>query len=296
VTYPVADRDDAWSLGIHSVNGLPDDAVRACMDVWRWSLLHSAFHTPFTVRTARWVSKLRWLDQAGGSASGAVTNASNLWFIASTYAAREKHVEAVDDKKGMRSPIIDIDLVLSETERKLAKDLGLLDEWGAADDTVDLMEEFMGIAPEVVAHAKEMEETLKQVDAMPSEQAEFFKAFTAAMDLQGMLDTFGEEGTTERKEGEALIKMVTGAVYRDPRWPALEENDGAMFALRDVLTDLRNAQSRDNEKAERGEERDQLSTWDARAQIDEVLDGYQAFTIDMLLEHIRSYKSAGETD
>lgn len=55
-----------------------------------------------------------------------------------------------------------------------------------------------------------------------------------------------------------------------------------MYALIDVWTDMRNAQVRDNEKAERGEERDQLSTWDARAAIEEALDTYQGFTLTMV--------------
>jgi len=55
---------------------------------------------------------------------------------------------------------------------------------------------------------------------------------------------------------------------------------------------MRNAKYRDNQKAAQGKEQDQLSTWDYRAAIDEVLDGYQSFTMEMLIDFFRSQASA----
>ena len=291
VKYPVADQDEAWSLGVHSANGLPDDAAGACLQVWKWSLLHADFRTPFTVRVARWVSKLRWVEQAGGSTSGAVTDVAKLWLAASFYAGREKHVEAVDDKKGMRSPILDIEIMFNEIELKLAKDLGLLDKWGAKDDAVDFLSELRDVAPEVVETIDEEAKALEAMGDLPGDVAEFIHQLAEVLQKvnAAVLDTFGAEGDSQREKAKGLIAIVTGAVHRDPRWEAIVENGGSIYALNDVLVDMRNAQYRDNEKAAQGEERDQLANWDARASVDEVLNGYQAFTIDLLKEKAREH-------
>jgi hypothetical protein len=291
ITYPIADKDDVWSLGIHSVNGLSDDSVGACMQVWKCSLLGFNYRTPFTVRTARWVSKLRWVEQAGGSVSGAVTDVAKLWLVASLYAGREKHVGAVDDKKGMRSPILDIEIMFNEIELKLAKDLGLLDEWGARDDAVDILSELRDVAPEVVETIDEEAKALEAMGDLPGDVVEFIHQLAEVLQKvnAAVLDTFGAEGDSQREIAKGLIAIVTGAVHRDPRWEAIVENGGSIYALNDVLVGMRNAQYRDNEKAAQGEERDQLANWDARASVDEVLNGYQAFTIDLLKEKAREH-------
>jgi hypothetical protein len=291
ITYPVADKDNVWSLGIHSVNGLPDDSVGACMQVWKRSLLGLNSRTPFSVKTARWVSKLRWVEQAGGSVSGAVTDVEKLWLTASLYAGREKHVEAVDDKKGMRSPILDIEIMFDETELKITKDLGLLDEWATRDDTVDILSELRNLAPEAVGTIDEEAKALEAMGDLPEDAVEFIHQLAEILRKvnAAVLDTFGAEGDSQREKAKGLIAIVTGAIYLDPRWEAIVENGGSFYVLNDVLIDMRNAQDRDNEKAAQGEERDQLANWNARASVDDILNGYQSFTIELLKEKAREH-------
>ena len=146
--------DAPWSLGVHSANGLPDGATRACVEVWRWTELnprilyarHAVFLAPFSIRQARWVSMLRWVEKAGGSDSGAVTDVEKLWIAAYRYAVQERHIEAVDDGmwpypttwRGMHSPILDLQLMFSEVK---LFDLKLFDELTAHDDSQGLISE-----------------------------------------------------------------------------------------------------------------------------------------------------------
>ena len=112
------------------------------MEVWSWTTTHPSADT-LSIRTARWVSKLRWVPNAGGSPHGEVKDAEKLYQFASLYSGRERQVELINDKKGMRSGVLDAHLMLEAPIQRFAKRIGLLEN----DDGIDHGEDFYKVAP-----------------------------------------------------------------------------------------------------------------------------------------------------
>ena len=139
-----SDMELPWSLGLHNA-GIPDEATGAVLEVWRWTITDSAAR-PLSIRTARWVSKLRWVREAGGNPLGEVVNLEKLYNWALFYSGREWRVETVNDRKGMRSGVLDGRLMLQpigESVVRLAQKLGFLGD----DKGIDHNVEFTAIDP-----------------------------------------------------------------------------------------------------------------------------------------------------
>lgn len=122
----ISDLDSQWSLGKSDEYHIPDEATGAILEVWAWSIKDVAAEL-MSIRVARWVSKLRWVPNAGGSPHGKVTNPAALYRAASMYAGRERMVELIKDKKGMRSGVLDAALMLDARLAKFARSLGILE-------------------------------------------------------------------------------------------------------------------------------------------------------------------------
>ena len=129
-----SDIDGPWSLGKSDEARIPDEATGAILKVWAWSITDESAE-PVTIRMARWISKLRWVKDAGGSDYGVVTNLHSMYFSAAMYAGRERMVELIRDKKnktekekkGMRSGVLDAIIMLDSEIRMFASSLGLLE-------------------------------------------------------------------------------------------------------------------------------------------------------------------------
>ena len=78
----ISDIDAPWSLGKSDEHRIPDEASGALLEVWSWSITHPSAE-PMSIRVARWVSKLRWVPNAGGDFYGKVTNPEALYHAAS---------------------------------------------------------------------------------------------------------------------------------------------------------------------------------------------------------------------
>jgi hypothetical protein len=275
ITYPVADKDNVWSLGIHSVNGLSDDSVGACMDVWQWTLRQSVHH-PFSVRTAKWVSKLRWVTEAGGSPNGQVLLLRNVYIMATQYAAHERHVEAVNDSRGMRSPVLDASVMLGNDEMAVAERLGLMAEWGASDDYVDLGLQFREMAPEVWWN----------LQARLQESQGVFDTSEPQAKIDQLLSRY-KEGTQRRAEIIGMWSMALRVAMRDPRWGGMSLEAGFEINL-SLLQDLCNA-----------DERGEAGSWNPALErlIDEAegrpdLTKYEDVTDEMLSRYPEAIKEA----
>ena len=123
--------DSPWSLGVSDDHGIPSDATGVLMEVWRWSITREA-PEPISIRTARWVAKLRWVEGAGGTDQGGVADLERLYHIASLYSGRERQVELIKnktekDKKGIRSGVLDAHVMLG-ANANLAVNLGILED------------------------------------------------------------------------------------------------------------------------------------------------------------------------
>ena len=94
---PISDIENPWSLGVSQDHHIPDDATGALMVVWRWAILHPSAE-PLSIRTARWVSKLRWVPEAGGSSAGEAIDPEKLYKWAYLYSGRERQAELTKDK------------------------------------------------------------------------------------------------------------------------------------------------------------------------------------------------------
>ena len=123
----ISDIDAPWSLGKSDEHRIPDEATEAILEVWAWSIKDMAAE-PISIRVAQWVSKLRWVPNAGGSPSGDVMSPRILYQWASLYAGRERQVERIKDKKGMRSGVLDAQLMLDPRLQLFARSLGILED------------------------------------------------------------------------------------------------------------------------------------------------------------------------
>jgi hypothetical protein len=143
----ISDIDAPWSLGKSDEYRIPDAATGAILAVWSWAMLHPAADT-LSIRTARWVSKLRWVPNAGGSPLGKAKDPEKLYQFASLYSGRERQVELIKDKKGMRSGVLDAHLMLEPSVRRLIKRLGLIeDDAGITYSEDEQKEDFTKVAP-----------------------------------------------------------------------------------------------------------------------------------------------------
>ena len=124
---PVSDLDSPWSLGKSDEYHIPDEATGAILEVWAWSIKDMKAE-PISIRVARWVSKLRWVPDAGGDFYGKVTDPEQLYHAASMYAGRERQVELIKDKKGMRSGVLDAQLMLDPRLQLSSRTLGILED------------------------------------------------------------------------------------------------------------------------------------------------------------------------
>lgn len=124
--------DSPWSLGQSGPNQLPDEASGALLKMWYWAIT-SIPPQPFTIRIARWVCKLRWVPEAGGSPHGEVIEPDLLYYRAVQYSGREHKAEMIKGEKSMRSEILDAQLMFSLPAMRLARRIGVLEE----DDGID---------------------------------------------------------------------------------------------------------------------------------------------------------------
>ncbi|MQG73494.1 MAG: hypothetical protein FI680_01835 [SAR202 cluster bacterium] len=106
-----AKADEVWSIGASSNSGIPDDATGAIIAVWKFALSYNPMEL-FTLPMARYVSKLRWVPEAGGASDGTVVNPEVLYRTVTKYAAREKKVTMLKGTKGMQSGALDGELTL----------------------------------------------------------------------------------------------------------------------------------------------------------------------------------------
>ena len=127
----ISDLDSQWSLGKSEDAHIPDEATGAVLEVWAWAINHPSAD-PLSIRTARWVSKLRWVPNAGGSPQGEVKDFEALYHAASMYAGRERIVELINDKtvkeKGMRSGVLDAHLMFTPKGEAYLRHAGLLED------------------------------------------------------------------------------------------------------------------------------------------------------------------------
>jgi hypothetical protein len=130
--------DAPWSLGAQIDPPIPDDAINAIMTVWEYSIT-SGLELPFTISIARWVSKLRYLERAGGSVTGVVQDPELLYNWAGAYAARERVVTVLRPKeKGMQTGVMDASLFFDPTLFRVVRSQGFLED----DEGIDYAEEF----------------------------------------------------------------------------------------------------------------------------------------------------------
>jgi hypothetical protein len=175
---PEGGRDAPWSLGSSYVYQLPDQANGALLTMWKHCFT-AGFNKPFTNRIARWVCRLMWVPEAGGSSTGEVKDSDNLYLWSARYAGRERTVEEAKGKiEGMRSGFLDASLMLIAEERDLALRIGVLPEdEGIAYTDDDLLDKVSPELAQVEAKAEEflagktptLEQGSKELDLRLSE-------------------------------------------------------------------------------------------------------------------------------
>jgi hypothetical protein len=176
--------DGPWSLGKSESNGLPDEATGALLTMWRFAKT-DLIPMPFTIRMARWVCKLRWVPEAGGSPNGEVIKPDQLYVQAARYSGRERKVEMIKDEKGMRSEVLDAQLMFSLPAIRVAQRLGVLEN----ADGIDYQDELAIVSPHLAAAASVARNTepLQLSDAemayLVERSAEFGESKPVALEL-----------------------------------------------------------------------------------------------------------------
>ena len=161
--------DSPWSLGASDNQDISRDANGALITVWAWTLTTPGV-TPFTIRIAIWIDKLRWIEQAGGNSRGEAVNPAHLYGWAVQYAGREWKVDLIKDgSKGMRSGVLDAQLMLGPNVGMFAKRIGLVtDDTGIdhSDWTKGKDEAFTGIDPMYATYLRNLHqyEATREVD------------------------------------------------------------------------------------------------------------------------------------
>lgn len=121
----LADVDRPWTLAaFHSHEGqVAHDAAGVLLELWTYAVVRSY---PFTVRHARWATRLRWIPRAGGSTQqpGQVERHSALYYWSARYAGRERMGELADQP--METADLDAVLGLNAEVYATAKAMGLV--------------------------------------------------------------------------------------------------------------------------------------------------------------------------
>jgi integrase len=97
---PTIDENRDWSFGISASSGIPDESTGACAVIWRYSLTQPHL-APFSVRTAKMVSKLRWIPEAASSPIGLSLHPRPMYRIAVQHAAHQTMLRRLGDKTGI---------------------------------------------------------------------------------------------------------------------------------------------------------------------------------------------------
>jgi len=202
----ISDIDSPWSLGKSDEHRIPDEATGAILEMWAWSIKDMAAE-PISIRVARWVSKLRWVPNAGGSPHGEVKDPAKLYLAAVMYSGRERIVELVKDKKGktekekigMRSGVLDAVTMLDPRLEKLARSLGILED----DTGINYGADLSTVAPQYQ-------------DALHAKYSNIHSLRVAAKDkaLDKRLEKFGDSKQDARAMlGMAMKKLRDVAQY-----------------------------------------------------------------------------------
>jgi len=199
---PARDRDAPWSLGMSEGNDLPDDATGVLLTVWKHAMTQ-AYDAPFSIRIAKWVNKLRWSPEAGGTSQGEVGNLNKLYDLAVRYAARERRVYMVKDTAGMQTGFLDSAVMFTDAELNLATRLGY--EF-TDDDGIDHLGELSLISPDQAL-------VIKAIINFEAGNDPMLKKYGAFVD--SILNTFGEfEAQANVMFSMALKDMYTNAEQR----------------------------------------------------------------------------------
>jgi hypothetical protein len=87
-----AKLDEEWNLASSEYHFLPAEASGALMAMWSYAILNVGTKG-FSIRQAKWVNKLRWVVEAGGSPHGEILDAAKMYRVSSGYTARERFSE-----------------------------------------------------------------------------------------------------------------------------------------------------------------------------------------------------------
>jgi len=123
---PKADAEDLWSIG--EEQSLEASAMGALVAVWKYVTLEPG-HEPFTVGLAAWVTRLRFIEAAGGSPTGEATVPGDLFRWAARFSARVK-AAAYAKEDNTRTNVLLAQMTMTETQYALATRTGILNAEG----------------------------------------------------------------------------------------------------------------------------------------------------------------------
>ena len=219
IQFSVTGEDAPWSLGVSAINGLPDDASGVLIVMWHYALT-TELGAVFTIRIARWINRLRWIPQAGGTWEGHIGNPQSLYRLAAAYAARERL--AISSGIDLGTSVMDSSLMLETEAYNLAVHLGLL-----PDQDMSIQSEMFRMNP---AHAMTVitEEELKE-----GKRPELAALISKDGALGKIMDAFGEEAGAKANE---LVGLAVLAFARDPSWSRVDRTGLILGMYSDLLS------------------------------------------------------------
>ena len=118
MVWPPFDIDDQWGLGTSHNHEIPSSANGALAKMWRYALI-AGEGAGFTVREAQWVDRLRWIEKAGGSDLGVITNEESMYRYSSVYAAHQRVAQGTN--KSTQSTALDAEMLLNDQQQEIAR-------------------------------------------------------------------------------------------------------------------------------------------------------------------------------
>ena len=208
MVWPSFDIDDQWALGTSHNHDIPSNANGALATIWRFTIINSE-GAGFTIREAQWVDRLRWINEAGGSDIGVITDEGLMYRNASVYAAHQRVAQGTS--KSTQSTVLDSEMLLDDLQRKIARTGGLLPPIDR--EAMRWIDELAIYKPKLAAVYREQDAAIR------GERPGLMAGVIPSRMIQAKIDEADPTGNAKR-----TYKSLFGQCYRlaaaDERWAA----------------------------------------------------------------------------
>jgi hypothetical protein len=213
------DLSDLWSID-SAMDDLDTAAVGALVTVWKHVSL-TPYAEPFTVELAKWVSRLRYIPEAGGSKTGEVSDPDKILRWAAQFSAREKAAQAANEEKDPRTDIVLAKMMMSDVEFLEATHVMVLNK-----DGIDLKQELLTYYP------RSGEQATKEAGYLDGER----------LDIATYTEASDEIFNSHPHKVQVVYGLVMKLALANEEWVTLRDDDKhpgiGLFMAYALLSDI----------------------------------------------------------